>query len=155
MVYLWAAICTVAACAVAVQGASLVERAGCDNNDPGHFKCETSGGSPLVSDCQHAIDQLPDGSCQQGNKYGSHCTTMTHYGTCKIDVCGSHLTYLNQAAHVSCKQYVQNLLGGCKSGDLVGGQVFPGDCHVVYKGDAIVDPTYTNWNHYRLQFSHS
>ncbi|KAI0741610.1 hypothetical protein C8Q80DRAFT_1110250, partial [Daedaleopsis nitida] len=83
----------------------------------------------------------------------SHCTTITHSGTCKIDVCGRADSRLYQKT-VGCKTYLRNLLHDCKSGSVVGGQIFPQQCNVHYDTVPVIDPDYKDGNRYRIQFSH-
>ncbi|KAI0741692.1 hypothetical protein C8Q80DRAFT_1274081 [Daedaleopsis nitida] len=159
MVKFWAAAIwsVTVACIVAVQGASLVERDSCPTNDHGSLKCETSGGSPLVADCEAAINTIPDNAyCTQENAHGSLCTTMVRVGTCKIDVCGALSSTVSPISSVTrCNTYLRTLLASCKSGSLVGGQIFPQHCSVHYVDTPIQDPGLVDKHHYRLQFSHS
>ncbi|KAI0750091.1 hypothetical protein C8Q80DRAFT_1120155 [Daedaleopsis nitida] len=145
------------ACAVAVQGASLggnatlVARA-CDQHDTTPPKCETSGGSPLASDCVEALKRL-SGQCVQSNdSRPSQCQTQVTYGTCKIDACGE--TGAKIADGVNCGGYLQSILNECQSGGRVGGYLAPTDCNVqtapLERTQA--DPAYTG---YKLQFSHT
>jgi hypothetical protein len=103
--------------------------------------CETSGGSPTVSDCQAAIGKL-SGSCHQFNNVGSFCTSIVTVGTCKIDVCGFPGAELEPG--VNCGGYLQTILNSCQSGGLVGGHLNPADCNVQFRDSP-----------YKLQFSHS
>ncbi|KAI0741666.1 hypothetical protein C8Q80DRAFT_1123506 [Daedaleopsis nitida] len=135
------------ACAVAVQGASLEARR-CPSPDDVLPICETSLGSPKLSDCQEAVNQLGDGStqgwCKQSNNYGSSkCQTVVRYRSCKIDVCGDPDVALEDG--ISCGGYLQTVLNHCNWNGLVGGTISPKYCNV--KGG--------NYNEYRLQFSHS
>ncbi|KAI0757442.1 hypothetical protein C8Q80DRAFT_1265368 [Daedaleopsis nitida] len=128
--------------AVTVQAAVLVEPQGefcAEGNSP---VCQTSGGSPLVSDCQQAVNLLGASRCQQTNGWptGSHCQTITKYGTCKIDACGKH----NAQTQILCNYYLQDMLKFCQSNGLVGGQYKPTSCYV--------DP---ETDDYYLQFSHT
>ncbi|KAI0750078.1 hypothetical protein C8Q80DRAFT_1353411 [Daedaleopsis nitida] len=138
------------ACAVAVQGASLggnatlVARA-CEKPDATPSVCQTSGGSPLVSDCVQALKQLT-GNCEQSNDVGSHCKTQVKYGTCKIDACGQDGAQIPD--DVNCGGYLQTILNDCQSGGRVGGHLVPKICNVDYSYPP-TDPDY--W----LQFSHS
>ncbi|KAI0741912.1 hypothetical protein C8Q80DRAFT_1274260 [Daedaleopsis nitida] len=138
------------ACAVAVQGASLggnatlVARA-CQYHDKIQQRCETSGGSPLVSDCVEALKQL-NPECKQSNSGYSHCKTQVKVGTCKIDVCGQSGGEI--APGVNCGGYLQTILNECQHDGLVGGYIKPDECNVEYtEANSVHD--------YRLQFSHS
>ncbi|KAI0750079.1 hypothetical protein C8Q80DRAFT_1120144 [Daedaleopsis nitida] len=139
------------ACAVAVQGASLggnstLAARACKGPDAAQLECQTSGGSPMVSDCVEAIKRLT-GDCLQHNNYGSHCTTVSQHGTCKIDVCGQPAALLDRS--LNCGGYLQTILNDCQSGGLVGGYLEPDVCNVWWNGTPGPD------DFYRLQFSHS
>ncbi|KAI0741661.1 hypothetical protein C8Q80DRAFT_1346843 [Daedaleopsis nitida] len=136
--------------AAAVQGATLVEPQGnatlieratpcTETNTP---LCQTSGGSPLVSDCNRAIQQLGTSHCKQTNSNGSHCQTITSYGTCKIDACGKHNA--QTVDNIFCAYYLEKLRDTCQSNGRVGGLFQPTSCNVNPATDD-----------YRLQFSHS
>lgn len=155
------------ACAVAVQGATLVERstngelllpaassypdshfspaATCPNYvDPTPPHCETTGGSPRFIDCQTAVKQLEarGDRCKQTNTgFGSGCKTLVTVGTCKIDVCGKGDAQV--ADGVSCGGMLRTILNRCRSNDLVGGYLEPLECKVVDNGHP-----------YKVQFSH-
>jgi hypothetical protein len=103
--------------------------------------CQTSGGSPKVSDCQAAIEKL-SGPCHQSNNVGSYCTSLVTVGTCKIDVCGFPGAQLDSG--VNCGGYLQNILNTCQSGGLVGGYLNPETCNIAFRDQP-----------YKLQFSHS
>ncbi|KAI0750094.1 hypothetical protein C8Q80DRAFT_672195 [Daedaleopsis nitida] len=142
------------ACAAAVQGASLgglnatlVARS-CNDHDKVLPQCQTSGGSPLVSDCVEALKRL-EGPCRQNNDAGSFCQTQVSYGTCKIDVCGKVDTRIADGVH--CSGYFQTILNECQSGGRVGvgGFIEPDGCNVLY------DPYVVGFENHRLQFSHS
>ena len=110
---------------------------GPDNTAP---VCQTSNASPVVGDCQAAIEQI-SGQCKVKNGRGSHCTTLVKVGSCGIDACGDHNAEL--LAGVSCTGYLQNLLNTCQSNNLVGGLLSPASCNVQNSQN----------NNYRLQFS--
>ena len=103
--------------------------------------CQTSSGSPKVSDCQAAIEKL-SGPCHQSNDVGSYCTSLVTVGTCKIDVCGFPGAQLDSG--VNCGGYLQNILNTCQSGGLVGGYLNPATCNIAFHDQP-----------YKLQFSHS
>ncbi|KAI0746611.1 hypothetical protein C8Q80DRAFT_782356 [Daedaleopsis nitida] len=141
------------ACAVAVQGASLGGNAtfvardrDCADHDPAEPKCETTGGSPLVSDCVEALKRL-DNQCLQGNDQGSWCTSLVKFGTCKIDVCGDNGAQIASGIH--CGGYLQTILNNCQSNGLVGGYLIPQKCNVRSAGGG------EGTGNYKLQFSHS
>ncbi|KAI0741594.1 hypothetical protein C8Q80DRAFT_1123454 [Daedaleopsis nitida] len=97
------------ACAVAVQGASIVNvngslnatlaARGCSLQDSTTSKCETSGGSPLI-----------------------------FYGTCQLDVCGPIKAQI--ADGVNCGGYFQTILNECQHDGRVGGLLIPETCNV-------------------------
>ncbi|KAI0741788.1 hypothetical protein C8Q80DRAFT_1123585 [Daedaleopsis nitida] len=142
-----ATICTVAlAWAGVAQGMSLVERF-CPDDRTAPI-CETSGGSPLASDCQVALRDI-DGRCKQENRDGpSHCTTVATWNTCKIDVCGN-VNY-SLLPNINCGGYLQSVLNSCNSGGRVGGQIHPARCNILFPSSHQIG----NYE-YRLQFSHS
>lgn len=80
---------------------------------------------------------------------------MITSGTCKIDICGEGNARVAPTSTTKCNQYLKNLLASCKSGNRVGGQIFPQTCNVLYEGKVIDDPELKDWMHYRIQFSHS
>ncbi|KAI0750088.1 hypothetical protein C8Q80DRAFT_1343997 [Daedaleopsis nitida] len=132
------------ACAVAVQ-----ER--CRVHDAAESSCETSGGSPLVSDCVEALKRL-SGQCVQSNGGHSYCKTEVAYYTCKIDVCGEPAARI--ADGVNCGGYLQTILNDCQSGGRVGGYLAPADCNVQTASQG-PSPTDSSYQGYRLQFSHT
>src|SRR5262245_19574005 len=95
-------------------------------------KCETSNGSPLVSDCQQAVAQLAasGSACENTNSAGSACSTLVKVGTCKIDSCGAvHVSLLsNPPSPTLCSDFLQKILDTCQSNDKVGGQIEPAGC---------------------------
>lgn len=115
----------------------------CPDDRAAHPKCETTGGSPLASDCQIALGQISD-QCQQISDGFSQCTTVARHGSCKIDVCGERWTSLQRG--INCGGYLQAVLNSCKSGGRVGGQISPSACNINY-------PSYGGHGPYRLQFS--
>ncbi|KAI0741651.1 hypothetical protein C8Q80DRAFT_1274044 [Daedaleopsis nitida] len=137
-----AAIYAVAlACAAAVQGATLVERT-CVPDTPPPI-CETSGGSPEVYDCSIALKYL-NGNARQSNSRGSHCQTVSKFGTCKIDACGDYGGYVVDG--VSPGRWLQQIIDGCQSGGRVGGRIEPKKC-IAFEN--------VGTEAYTLQFSHS
>ncbi|KAI0751775.1 hypothetical protein C8Q80DRAFT_1065714, partial [Daedaleopsis nitida] len=116
--------------------------------DQSQPKCQTSGGSPLVSDCVEALKQLDGGhsQCRQSTDLGSYCKTQAAFGTCKLDVCGEYGAKLQDGVH--CGRYFQTMLNACQHGGLVGGYLEPDDCNINYG-------PLTAFKIYRLQFSHS
>ncbi|KAI0746607.1 hypothetical protein C8Q80DRAFT_782071 [Daedaleopsis nitida] len=142
------------ACAVAVQGASLGGNAtfvarekGCEDHDPAEPKCETTGGSPLVSDCVEALKWLGSSTCYQGNSERSWCTTRVTFGTCKIDACGDESAEMAPGIH--CGGYLQTILNDCQFGGRIGGYLIPQKCNVRVPGRV------EGSGNYKLQFSHS
>ncbi|KAJ6549747.1 hypothetical protein B0H19DRAFT_853120, partial [Mycena capillaripes] len=121
----------------------------CDPPDETPANCETSAGSPLISDCQTAIEQLgTNNRCLNTNQFGSECTTITSHGTCKIDACSIGATFGLQEG-VNCGGYLQTILNSCGgSGDAagrVGGTLFPAQCNQAQSFDV----------NYKVQFSHN
>ena len=106
--------------------------------------CETSGGSPLTSDCLQALQSLGENHCKQTNTWpaGSHCQTVVKVRTCKIDVCGDNNAQTTD--NVFCAYYMGQIYNVCMSGGRVGGHIRPNSCNV--------KPETSN---YKLQFSHS
>ncbi|KAG0592898.1 hypothetical protein KC19_1G288800 [Ceratodon purpureus] len=83
--------------------------------------CETSEGSPVSADCALAINNLANlgtnKQCCNDNIFGSKCTDMTNYGTCKTSIC------INLACE-PCSvvvPYLRNMITKCGSGGRVGG----------------------------------
>ncbi|KAI0750122.1 hypothetical protein C8Q80DRAFT_1353435 [Daedaleopsis nitida] len=145
------------ACAVAVQGASLggsnatLVARGCEKPDTTQPECQTTGGSPLVSDCVVALKRL-SGQCAESNGGYSQCHTQVQYGTCKIDACG--VWGLGILEGVNCGGYLQTILNNCQSGGRVGGYLEPEGCNIEqYATDS--DTFWSEPKDYRLQFSHS
>ncbi|RPA77727.1 hypothetical protein BJ508DRAFT_416887 [Ascobolus immersus RN42] len=93
-------------------------------NDPARAQCETSGASPYADNVQNCINYLIGRGterCQQKNKFGSKCTTLTRYGNGAIGVCGSSAP----EAWNNCNRFgwaAQTVLNKCTSGGKVGGQ---------------------------------
>ena len=108
--------------------------------------CETSDGSPLVSDCQAAIAEIAS-TCKNGNSVGSKCSTIVTHGTCKIDACG---TTTELADGVNCGGYLQSVLNSCQSNGKVGGFLKPASCN--RKDGEDIPQAFLP---YKLQFSHS
>lgn len=89
------------------------------------FKCETTSGSPLQSDCvQLARDFIcVENGCHHtqpvnDNPSGSHCTTLSWTrGTCAVALCGGegHLEQGEVGAAIF------GILSSCTNGDRVGG----------------------------------
>ncbi|KAJ6608261.1 hypothetical protein B0H10DRAFT_1921132 [Mycena sp. CBHHK59/15] len=123
--------------------------AACDPPDNTAPTCQTTAGSPLISDCQVAIEQLgTNNRCLNTNMFGSECTTITSHNTCKIDACSIGATYGLQQG-VDCGGYLQTLINSCAgSGDAagrVGGTIYPALCNQLQNFDV----------KYKLQFSHN
>ncbi|KAG9226228.1 hypothetical protein CCMSSC00406_0005139 [Pleurotus cornucopiae] len=117
----------------------------CDPPDDTAANCETSDASPLVSDCQIAIQNLgADNQCLNTNGFGSECTTVTTHGTCKIDACSIGNTFGLQKG-VDCGGYLQTILNQCNSNGRVGGTLFPMLCNQAQGFDVS----------YKVQFSHA
>ncbi|KAI0741658.1 hypothetical protein C8Q80DRAFT_1274051 [Daedaleopsis nitida] len=135
-------------CAVAVQGASIVgsEGHGCDSARTPH--CQTSGGSPLSSDCKAALDQHlnPKDNCYQKNGGGSHCTTVASYGSCKVDVCGPLDAHTDEYV---CFNSLYDLMNGCTDvrANRLGGYMDLGSCYAKV--------ALTGVSGYRVQFAHT
>jgi hypothetical protein len=88
------------------------------------FKCETTGGSPLQSDCvQLARDYIcVENRCHHGtpanhNPSGSHCSTLWKRGTCAVALCGSEGSL--QQGEVGAAIF--GILSSCTNGNRVGG----------------------------------
>ena len=105
--------------------------------------CETSGGSPDVYDCSIALKNL-NGNAKQTNGRGSHCQTVSRFGTCKIDACGDINAHVEDGVHPG--GWLQQIIDRCQSGGRVGGRIQPKKC-IVYER--------VGTQEYTLQFSHS
>ncbi|EIN11820.1 hypothetical protein PUNSTDRAFT_42961 [Punctularia strigosozonata HHB-11173 SS5] len=131
---------TIAAIAAQVTLGAVLEQRTCGSPDTAAPVCQTSSGSPLVQDCQVAIQQLGSSSCKVSNTGGSDCSTQVTVGTCKIDACSDGNTPELQPG-VNCGGYLQSILNSCQSNGMVGGILSPESCNVAGEGA------------YRLQFS--
>jgi hypothetical protein len=110
-------------------------------------KCETSDGSPVVSNCQQAVAQSAASGliCENINSASSACSTHVTVSTCKIDSCSA--VHVSLAANppdlTCCSDFLQKILDTCQSNSKVGGQIVPAGC-LTGIDDAL-----------RVQFSHS
>jgi len=141
MQFTFVVIAAVLSQAMSSFGAVLEQRT-CGSPDTAAPVCQTSGGSPLVQDCQVALNQLGGSDCKVTNTGGSDCSTLVTVGTCKVDACSDGNTPSLQPG-VNCGGYLQNILNTCQSNGMVGGLLSPETCNVAGEGA------------YRLQFSHA
>jgi len=88
------------------------------------FKCETTNGSPLQSDCvQLARDYIcVENNCQHtspvnDNPFGSHCTTLNSRGSCAVSLCGAEGSLQQGVVGTA----IFGILSSCTNGNRVGG----------------------------------
>lgn len=93
----------------------------------GKLHCETSGGSPLVSDIYLAANVLRKDivrGCQNTNDAGSRCTQMKDRGTAALGICGEWAFRMTcyeagGAAGLVAAQCASNVNGGNRAGGYV------------------------------------
>lgn len=87
--------------------------------------CQTSGGSPLASDCKEFFFQGTGEICAQ--EYGSGCQNIMSSGTCELTLCQKD-DFLGPALCLSdgdpcVEYYINELINTCTSNGRVGGYI--------------------------------
>jgi hypothetical protein len=90
-------------------------------------KCETSKGSPMVSEITKAADELKNSKnydlrCVQSNIFKSHCTELAKDGSSRIVLCGWGVS---AGYYIWCREAAmaaKRIMDDCKNDDRVGGQ---------------------------------
>lgn len=87
--------------------------------------CETSAGSPLVTDlldAAHVLTSQPSQFCQQRNPFGSQCTLISSRGTAAISMCRDfqlRCGQVGEAAEAVARECVAEVGGGVRAGGFV------------------------------------